>query len=184
VGILPLALLVSVTVASPLAVDGEREHEHHDAQRGYAPARLVHVSRNATRQFLDVSAATAADHGPHSVLWDMRVHPTGFEAIAKQVVAEKQVLLAAGWVEEATTGFHWRIRAHDSRSGRLLWEDGPDLPGFASGIAVSSARAYAAGFVQTGKNLDWVVRATTHGREPSGGRTRSTTGVYGTPQMR
>ena len=58
-----LALLGSVVVAAPLlAVGSDSEHGHADHE--HAPARLVQVVRDATRQFLDVNAATAAGYGP------------------------------------------------------------------------------------------------------------------------
>jgi hypothetical protein len=60
-GILRLTLLGSLVVApSPLAVGAEAERDHH----GHAPARLVKIVRDATRQFLDVNAATGAEYGP------------------------------------------------------------------------------------------------------------------------
>jgi hypothetical protein len=66
--ILRLALLGSLTAAAPLlagdaTVPNHSEHAHggHD----YAPpAKLVEAVRNATEQFIDVNAATAANYQP------------------------------------------------------------------------------------------------------------------------
>jgi len=65
-----VGLLSSLAVAAPLlaapdlaiedAEHGQAAHEHAAA----APARLVQVVRDATRQFIDVNAATAAGYGP------------------------------------------------------------------------------------------------------------------------
>jgi len=59
--ILRLALLSSLVTAAPLVADdfaNGTAHEHS------APARLVRIVREATRQFIDVNAATAAGYGP------------------------------------------------------------------------------------------------------------------------
>jgi hypothetical protein len=68
--ILTLALLSSLTPIAPLlaALDpatdgsghGQAGHEH----AAPASARLIQVVRDATRQFIDVNAATAAGYGP------------------------------------------------------------------------------------------------------------------------
>jgi hypothetical protein len=59
--ILRLAALGGLVAASPqLATATGPEHEHH----GTAPARLVQLVRDATRQFLDVNAAGGAGYGP------------------------------------------------------------------------------------------------------------------------
>lgn len=67
-GILSLALLSGLTATRPvLAADGaatnDSEHSHaaHDSA---APAKLVELVRNATRQFIDVNAARAANYMP------------------------------------------------------------------------------------------------------------------------
>jgi len=65
--ILRLALLISLTAAGPLlAADGtaanDSEHAHAHHGQG-APAKLVQVVRDATRQFIDVNAA-APDYAP------------------------------------------------------------------------------------------------------------------------
>jgi hypothetical protein len=66
--ILHLTLLSSLTAAAPLiAADGvatkeaERAHASHSQA---APARLVQLVREATKQFADVNAATAAGYQP------------------------------------------------------------------------------------------------------------------------
>src|SRR4051794_26787065 len=61
--ILLLALLVSVTGNAPLlsahaAADNDFEQAHAGHQQD-APARLVELVRDATRQFVDVNASTA-----------------------------------------------------------------------------------------------------------------------------
>jgi hypothetical protein len=59
--ILRLALLISFVMSVPLlAVAGDAESAHGHA----APAKLVQLVREATRQFIDVNAATAAGYGP------------------------------------------------------------------------------------------------------------------------
>jgi hypothetical protein len=61
--IAPLALLSGlVTAASPLTLATDYAHE--EASHQHVPARLVQIVRDATRQFLDVNAATAAGYGP------------------------------------------------------------------------------------------------------------------------
>ena len=60
--ILGLALPNRLQTAAPLgamAVEAAHDHEHADA----APASLVQAVRDATRQFIDVNAATAAGYG-------------------------------------------------------------------------------------------------------------------------
>ena len=60
--ILRLTLLGSFAVATPfLAVAGD---EHGQPGHNHVPARLVQVVRDATRQFVDVNAATGAGYGP------------------------------------------------------------------------------------------------------------------------
>jgi len=57
--IFPLALLSNLVMLVPLlAVAADAAHGH------AAPAKLVQVVRDATRQFIDVNAATAASYGP------------------------------------------------------------------------------------------------------------------------
>jgi hypothetical protein len=66
--ILPLALLSSLAATVPLLAAGATAtSDSEPAQAGHehaAPAKLVQLVRDATRQFLDVNAATAADYEP------------------------------------------------------------------------------------------------------------------------
>ena len=69
--ILCLTLLSTVTAAAPLiAADGTASKEEAHAGHGHsshqqaAPAKLVQLVRDATRQFADVNAATAAGYQP------------------------------------------------------------------------------------------------------------------------
>lgn len=66
--LLHLALLSSLTAASPLlAADGiaaKDAAQSHGSHESAAPAKLVQLVRDATRQFTDVNAATAAGYGP------------------------------------------------------------------------------------------------------------------------
>jgi hypothetical protein len=61
-----LALLSGLAAAAPLlAAQGPApDSEHGQAALERAPARLVQVLRDATRQYRDVNAATAAGYGP------------------------------------------------------------------------------------------------------------------------
>jgi hypothetical protein len=64
---LRLTLLISIAAAALLtAADGmalqDSEHAHSDAQA--APAKLVQIVRDATKQFVNVNAATAAGYQP------------------------------------------------------------------------------------------------------------------------
>ena len=66
--ILCLTLLSGVTAAAPLiaadaAAQQEAGHEH-SSQAEAAPAKLVQIVRDATKQFADVNAATAAGYQP------------------------------------------------------------------------------------------------------------------------
>ena len=61
--ILRVALLSSLAAAAPLLASGD--NVDHDSEHGHAaPAKLVQIVRDATRQFVDVNAATAAYYGP------------------------------------------------------------------------------------------------------------------------
>jgi len=67
VSILRLTLLTSIAAAALLmAADGtvsqDSEHSHRDAQA--APAKLVQIVRDATKQFVNVNAAAAAGYQP------------------------------------------------------------------------------------------------------------------------
>jgi hypothetical protein len=66
--IMYLTLLSSVTAAAPLvAADGAttKDAEHKHSSRAHAtPAKLVQLVRDATKQFADVNAATAAGYQP------------------------------------------------------------------------------------------------------------------------
>jgi hypothetical protein len=66
--IVGLALLSRLAAAAQLfaARDAATESQHEQAghEPATAPARLVEVVREATRQFIDVNAATAAGYGP------------------------------------------------------------------------------------------------------------------------
>ena len=68
VSILCLALLSSVTaVAQPIEADDAATREVKHAHAGHAqavPAKLVQLVRDATKQFVDVNAATAAGYQP------------------------------------------------------------------------------------------------------------------------
>jgi hypothetical protein len=68
VKILCLALLSSVTAAAPLiAADASPVQEAEQPHAGHAqaaPAKLVQLVRDATKQFVDVNAATAAGYQP------------------------------------------------------------------------------------------------------------------------
>jgi hypothetical protein len=68
---LHLALLSSLTAAGALLLpvaaapnDPEPAQSGHEHSTPVAPARLVEVVRNATRHFMDVNAATAANYQP------------------------------------------------------------------------------------------------------------------------
>jgi hypothetical protein len=68
VSIVRLALLSSLTAVAALVASGSTatsdfEQEHTDHERA-APAKLVQVVRDATRQFINVNAATAAGYQP------------------------------------------------------------------------------------------------------------------------
>ena len=66
--ILPLALLSSLAAAGPLLAQGTAARndptEAHTNHEHSAPAKLVEIVRNATRHFVDVNAATAANYQP------------------------------------------------------------------------------------------------------------------------
>lgn len=65
--ILYLTLLSSVAAAAPLiAADGAttQETEQPHASHAQAPAKLVQLVRDATKQFVNVNAATAAGYRP------------------------------------------------------------------------------------------------------------------------
>lgn len=66
--LLHLALLSSLAAAAPLIAadstatkDSEQAHAPHDSA---APAKLVQLVRDATRQFINVNGATAAGYQP------------------------------------------------------------------------------------------------------------------------
>ncbi len=65
---LHLILLGTLTASAPLLIaddaagnDSNQSHAAHDSAN---PPKLVEAVRNATRQFIDVNAATAANYGP------------------------------------------------------------------------------------------------------------------------
>ena len=60
IAFLGLALLAGPTTNRPLLAQG---HDDHD-RGGATSAALVQIVRDATRQFIDVNAATAAHYGP------------------------------------------------------------------------------------------------------------------------
>lgn len=68
ISILRLALSILAATATIVAAgdtgknDAERAHDGHHADT--APAKLVEIVRNATGQFIDVNAATAANYKP------------------------------------------------------------------------------------------------------------------------
>ncbi len=67
--ILYLTLLSSLTVAAPIiaaddATTQETEHAHASKAQAAVPAKLVQLVRDATKQFADVNAATAAGYQP------------------------------------------------------------------------------------------------------------------------
>ena len=51
------------TLAAAITLGGAAENEHSE-EHSPSPAKLVEVVRNATRQFLDVNAATRAEYAP------------------------------------------------------------------------------------------------------------------------
>jgi hypothetical protein len=57
---LGLALLTGVTTNKPLLAQAHADHDH----GAPGPAALVQIVRDATRQFIDVNAATAAGYSP------------------------------------------------------------------------------------------------------------------------
>jgi hypothetical protein len=57
--ILRVGLLSGLATAGPVLAS-DSAHESHDT----APAKLVQIVREATRQYIDVNAATAAGYGP------------------------------------------------------------------------------------------------------------------------
>ena len=66
--VLGAALLGAVVATQPAAIAGappaeDAEHSHRDHENA-APARLVELVRDATRQFIDVNAAVAAGYNP------------------------------------------------------------------------------------------------------------------------
>jgi hypothetical protein len=59
--LIPCMLLLSP--ARVLADDSHQQHDDHD-HHGHAPAKLIETVRNATKQYIDVNAATAAYYEP------------------------------------------------------------------------------------------------------------------------
>jgi hypothetical protein len=57
--ILAAAWASGLVTAAPVLADADDSKHDHDS-----PARLVHIVRNATRQFIDVNAATNAEYHP------------------------------------------------------------------------------------------------------------------------
>jgi hypothetical protein len=62
--ILCLTLLGSVTAAAPLIAAAQEADQAHAGHAAAAPAKLVQLVRDATKQFADVNAATAAGYQP------------------------------------------------------------------------------------------------------------------------
>lgn len=67
--VLGLALVGALVVAGPILAWGEaqsdgQKQEHSAAHESSAPAKLVSMVRDATKQFIDVNAATAAGYQP------------------------------------------------------------------------------------------------------------------------
>ena len=59
-----LAMLGMLAAAATLPAAAEDLEQAHAAHRNAAPAKLVDIVRNATRQFINVNAATAANYQP------------------------------------------------------------------------------------------------------------------------
>jgi outer membrane protein assembly factor BamB len=100
-----------------------------------------------------------AKRKPGDLFWQSRVHPSAFEGIAKKVVVAGTRVFTAGWVENVGTGFDWLVRAHDAKTGALLWQDLFDSDGqdeLAADIAVEKGRVIVVG---NANSDSWFVRA-------------------------
>jgi outer membrane protein assembly factor BamB len=100
-----------------------------------------------------------AKRKPGDLLWQSRVHPSAFEGIAKKVVVAGTGVFTAGWVENVDTGFDWLVRAHDAKTGTLLWQDLFDSDGqddLPADIAVEKSRVFVVG---NANSHSWFVRA-------------------------
>ena len=121
--ILHLALLGTLAAAGPLAAatnDSEQDHTGHAVSANLVSPSLVETVRNATRQFLDVNAATAAkyqpflgcvsgpDHGAMGVHYvngdlvgDGEIDATKPEALIYEPTADGMLLVGVEYIVDA-----------------------------------------------------------------------------------
>jgi len=130
--ILRLALLSSLVLAAPLLAVGQAGHDH------AAPAKLVQIVRDATRQFIDVNAAGPAGYGPafgcvtgpdhgamgiHYVngplVGDGEIDASHPEALIYEPVGNRRRLVGVEYIVDAAT---W-LAAHDNTPPVLEGQD-------------------------------------------------------------
>jgi hypothetical protein len=123
--ILHLVLLGTLAASGPLAAatnDSEQDHTGHAVSANLVSASLVETVRNATRQFLDVNAATAAkyqpflgcvsgpDHGAMGVHYvngdlvgDGEIDAAKPEALIYEPTADGMLLVGVEYIVDAAT---------------------------------------------------------------------------------
>lgn len=97
------------------------------------------------------------------LLWQDQFNKAGSDDLAAQVTAQGHRVFAVGWARSAPDNRDFLLRAYDSRTGRLLWQDQLDRAGgddYAVAVAAGGDAVFVGGSATNGAgNNDFLVRA-------------------------
>jgi hypothetical protein len=148
-----------------------RWQSHFDRAGGFDRANSAAVARDSLVVAGDSTTAagdfdwSVRGYHPRSgaLLWENHFDRAGGNDRAYAVVEAKGIAVAAGHTTNASGNTDWTLRAHNPRTGALLWEDHFDRAGGGDGVWAATATrglVVAAGHtVSSAGDSDWSVRA-------------------------
>jgi hypothetical protein len=149
--------------SSPLRHPGKAEAARGIAV-GWDGVYVVGLTTNANGQF-DL-LVRAYDPATGRLLWEDVFDLAGGADVASAVALDSGRLVVGGYGTNAAGNRDFLVRAYDSRTGTLLWQDVYDLAGKDdqvhewSSIAVRDGRAFVVGYATNAAgNKDFLVRA-------------------------
>jgi len=98
------------------------------------------------------SVPSSADGAGGRLIWENQFDRAGGDESINGIAVEGERVFVAGFSTNASGNADFLVRAHDTRTGKLLWMDNFDNAGgddLAFAVKADGARAYAAGFVST-----------------------------------
>lgn len=137
----------------------------HDVAEAIATdGRRVFAAGGVTNALGDLDLAVRAYDARTGIgLWNDQFDAAGGSDAAKAIATDGTQVLVAGFATSATGGGDFLVRAYESKTGAIRWEDQVDKSGggdTALAAATSHGRAYVTGFATSAAgDFDFLVRA-------------------------